>query len=305
MALFEKGIHERSEAFVKARFAEPAIFGFGEIENWLKNQKTAERPDIPRWAKLIERFTTKIKIGSQLAVLSGSATPISPMHRDRISTGLYEKILHVFSDGRLYWGMHEGIYVDTDMMHTFFVILEVDDKLIIERVEGRAQQANAQTLLWILLVEWNEQRPKFEIARDSLWHELNNFVELERYKAEMDFLKSVATSEDGTKIVIANWVIVTDEERATLFPSSEFRLLKAKLGIESGDRFNLPDLKNTHESVLSFLKKDEHFHFGCFVQSTSDYQVFSCGHRDKSFKLLFIKSDFCLDPLPSGGIEVT
>jgi len=305
MALFEKGVYERSEAFVRARFAEPAIFGFGEIEEWLKSQREAERPDIQRWAKLIERFTTKIKVSSQLSSLSVSATPVSSMYRDRISVGSYEKILHVFSKGRLYWGTHEGIYVDSDMMNRFFVIQEVDDKLVIERVEGHGQQANAQTLLWIQLAEWNEQRPKFEIACSALWHELKNVVELERYKAAIDFLKAVATSEDGIKIVIANWVIVTDEERATLFPSSEFRLLKAKLGIESGNRFTIPVLKKTQESVLSFLKENERFHLRRFVQSQTDYQVFSCGPRDKSFNILFIKHDFCPKPLPSGGIEVT
>lgn len=310
MALFTTELGERRNAFVRVRFAEQQVFGFADIEEWLKSQKEAERPDMPRWAKFIERFTTKIQVGSQLACLSG-ATPISPMHLEKISSGSYEQILNLLSKGKLYWGLHEGILKPDEMSNSFFAITEVDNKLVIERVGNhRSQEENAQILLWILLEEWNMQRPKSNIARNSLWHELKNVIQIERHEAEIDFNNAVATSEDGTMIVRADWIVIVDDERTVLFPyltfSDSFLGEKAKLGIESGYRFSIRNLGNNSRSVRTYLETDNHIHSKCFMQSPASYQVFDCGPcGDKSFKMLFIKRDFCPSPLPSGGIEVT
>ena len=316
MALFTTELGERRNAFVRVRFAEQQVFGFADIEEWLKSQKEAERPDMPRWAKFIERFTTKIQVGSQLACLSG-ATPISPMHLEKISSGSYEQILNLLSKGKLYWGLHEGILKPDEMSNSFFAITEVDNKLVIERVGNhRSQEENAQILLWILLEEWNMQRPKSNIARDSLWHELKNVIQKERREAEDDFNNAVATSEDGTKINNSNWVVVVQKSCKTLFPAAAFldRNQKIMLDDRTGGRINITNVSsNTTASILISLKQHPEWCYRDISKDPWPYVTLDCGrvtyntkgHENPSIKILFISEDYCPSPLPSGGVEVT
>jgi hypothetical protein len=313
MALFSTTLDERREAFVRARFAEQQVFDFGDIEEWLKSQREAERPDTPRWAKLLEgKSWSKEPIASQCFLLTTCATPISVLGRETITQSPLINILSLFQPG-LYWGMHEGIYIgSSDKPETndvFFAIREVDDRLIITRVGvpfDRRPSLDSELLMWVLLAEWNHKRPKSRDAQSILCCLLFNKIKTTRMEAERDFHNAVATSEDGTKIVHADWVVVIDGNNALLYPENVFQLDgKAKLGIESGFRQCAPLFKNTQELVLEFLKSHATINAKTFFMEGMQYQIIKYGSQADPHKLLFIEKGFCPNPLPSGGIEVT
>src|SRR3989339_826762 len=69
--LFDKTLDELREAFVRARFAEPNIFGRPDIEEWLEGQRKAYYPDwsrtgFARFGVLIARYAGHPLTGEHL-----------------------------------------------------------------------------------------------------------------------------------------------------------------------------------------------------------------------------------------------
>lgn len=312
--LFDKPMSELREAFVRARFAEPSVFGRADIEDWLIGQYSAVAPsntEINTWRLLLKRDELVDFVFGAVALLLLRYATLRDLGRPRHEPAGYSPLLPLVGQG-LYWGMdNRGIYLHPNPVNTQSVYLvhgkapEDHEHSLTFECAGRNNLRNIhQTVLEIIFAEWQRGDPKRDAARQCLHDLAEATSHRERVKAEHDFDEAVAVSYDGTKIVKAKWVVVVSDSAAKLYPGSAFHDRKAKLRHPAAGRLRFPILDDDSKDICAFLSVEGKRTLDIFRRPKQDYQVFDCGMQDQGFKLLFVHDDLCPSPLPEGGLEI-
>lgn len=321
---------ELREAFVRARFAEPAMFGTHNIERYTKDSKEPlAKFSSPRyfldsaapamdyyymnhlaatWGIKHER--SEVKIGILAENASEVETPLTTFLGDNpdVRAGL-NGLLEMMRRGgaKLYDPQSHDL---SDFGHGCRNLVVVNNNNVYSvryEYSGHSidlRQASAYDIHEVLEGEFTQHRARAQQAIQLLDREFVHAVQLAREAAERDFDEACAVSADGTKIVKAEWVVVVDGMKTFLYSAAAFRDdCKATLRNEPGGRLSLPTMENSEAGVRAYLTRNRNI-VAEFRTRLMDYLVFDCGGSDNSFKVLFIRDVFCPRPLREDGIEI-
>jgi len=322
-ALFQKSYEELKEAFVRARFAEQNIFGRPDIEEWLTQQRQAEKPEQTAWPKFLSSLSHAGNDPWHL--MYNYATTLGVLNRDFGSIGQENEngpVLDLLLDG-LYWGEQVGIYVKPDRNRppnpALFVIHETaGDGIKMKRILSTKPGPGVHAALDVIYAEWGRQRPKRYQARAFLCDMLEEQIKTERTKARTDFDEAVAVSADGTKILKVNWVAVADTslplKRATIFPGSAFRdrkILRAASTTQLNSIWHPwvpgPNPRpNTADDIVHDLSTVSYTYKSSTERPWWSPQTWGhlCPWLNEHRTTLITPPDLCPSPLPEGGVNV-
>ncbi|MFH1098905.1 MAG: hypothetical protein V1723_03225 [Candidatus Uhrbacteria bacterium] len=341
--LFDKPMDELREAFVRNRFAEPAVFGLSGIEEWLRIQRKAERPEGVFWELFLPRgFMAMCVATSPITHLRERATPYEKFPGERLIQPIFPHGhgVHYLLGALHASSMIEGVYYGHSVGCVIAYILEdgvtrsllmirkgVHQQLVVEQ-EPTNPPGAAHLVTDALFAEWNRQRPKWSAARAFLCDALAEEVKRERAKAEADFDSAVAVSADGTKIVHADWVAVWTPSEihppfspiwASVRPAHAFSQRKV-LRIENIVRIRekyITDRKALGArgvdgdpirigSVLRERRRDwcdVHHQYLLDIEIAEERRTVRCFITPDALGSLH--ATVCPSPLPDGGVEVT
>ncbi|MEI6510859.1 MAG: hypothetical protein WCO25_02335 [Candidatus Uhrbacteria bacterium] len=312
--LFDKPMSELREAFVRARFAEPKMFGSPDVEStsiWVN------APAFHAWLKA--NWNGNDVVDGYAAVLERVATRAS---RDEVLRSLPD--MKCLETARTLLG---SLDADTSLYHSPFsktVVLVRDHTVLTlspntpEEIDISVRPASVFDVCWVVSTERLHGRPKAEAALAWLRQQYAAAILSVRESAERDFDEAVAVSAYGTKIVKAKWVIAVHVERngvAWLFPASAFRENKVRLRQDvEFDRQNVRQLNHfdpkqfqaymTKDPTKSFLEDARHTLLRAMFERKSYAQrLITIDDRViKDFgSVLVANVTDCPSPLPSGS----
>lgn len=291
---------ELRKAFVKARFAQEDVFGKADIEEWLESQHETKMPEETLWRRFLSRNSIEISVEkmSQGWILDEFATRVADQDRDSImkavqESGHYDWLCNLLLNLPFYSG-RKGEYVLTRYLE-FFVITIEGDIAQMRHADLRRHLVCVPAIINVIFAEWQNKRPRWMIARHLLCSVLAADIAKERTKAENDFNRAVAVSEDGTKIVCADEVIViTDDDKILVYQPQAFvnnkilrddKILRHGIG---GSRDETPNPLN-----ILILRERQIYSSGFLRGLGYDWK-----------KRLITHAKFCPNPLPEGGVEL-
>lgn len=345
---FDKPMAELREAFVRARFAQEDVFGRPDIEQWLAGQREAERPEFDHAAE--ESYWNTVLCIDQmmwaaahrpLTILTGFATahrtlsdlrdPQSPPRENPFENDVLLQFIPFFSsfarDAMVYYGyVHGAIFVAPDMAdqpHPYTVRAEGEKqrrRLVVESFEANPLRASLY-VMDVLFAEWLYGRPRWREARQSICQALADEIKTQREVAEADFDSAVAVSADGTKIVHADWVVVSDQAMGptllTVYPSGAFRAQKARR--PDDNRFDRAATERLIDErgaavwtsaagVAGIARLAWSRHRQIVPIKEPSALLLDCklsGRTTKTVRIYITSASLCPSPLPDGGVEVT
>lgn len=222
----------RKEAFISNRLAETPKFGQHDVEEWLAREREADRPHIPEEPAVPLVSQWQRLPGSDLlgltdpqaaqAILRGFATRVGDFGIETVSPKLgdwrpFAQLLGTHVEGaRIYVGYWAFVIL---MLGRQFYILRVwhgiergaEDEGLVAHPFSSNTDRMSRAVADVLLGEWARGGRKAREARNVLCDAVERRVHEERVQAERDFDAAVAVSEDGTKIVHADDVVVVRE----------------------------------------------------------------------------------------------
>jgi len=251
--LFDKTLPELRESFVRARFAEPKMFGRPDVLEWLADPEWVGIIDFDAMPAVVSHAEEAWRNLSLADDLLQFATPYVGVNGDYIRR-------FPFGDRRVFSVLQMAIHSrsqtffpwvnDTHAYPVSILWNEVVRLVPSATEEGPAltiHRANARDVLEIYNAEIKGAQCKANAARTFLNRIALSAVARIRKSAESDFDEAVAVSADGTKIVKAKWVIAVHVERngkALLYPASAFWDRKIlRVGKDQGCRFQRDDLR--------------------------------------------------------------
>ncbi len=235
--LFDKTVAELREAFVRARFAEPAMFGRADIETWI--DEPTDRSSLPwltnGFLDFLDRAWNKRLNGggafqTAAGVLVESATTQSSPPDWLLEEGMehredfFHPLMAIGRDGnqsRLYF---------PEPTQDFWPIVCLWPKLFVAEYKSKhdifsLRPAKMRDVCMVLYGEMVARRPKAAQAERFLDEQYRQAIAAVRKSAERDFDEAVAVTTDGTKIVKAKWVVVASanaDDPSWIYPSSAF-----------------------------------------------------------------------------------
>ena len=329
--LFDKSMEELREAFVRARFAEREVFGRPDVEEWLAEQRTAERPD-DSWEQLLHKLnkwadTDWFDFRSHATSLGVLNERIKSLGEANDYGPIYDCLAFNFSQSGRQHELFDGndglVYVGDHIYGPRFVIEEREnDCLTIKRIRNLRAASNAKAIIGVVFAEWDRKRHKKELARHSICETFNDVVKDERTNAEADFDRAVAVSADGTQITCADYVVVIVERGNRLrhlivYPATVFQ--KKKLirspEIQRINPYNLTDDGTTLDDIEAINESLDASHdwasdewrrrLGDIVPfEYISIQELRSYRKDKEQRILLATPNFCPSPLPDGGVEL-
>ena len=307
--LFDKPMSELREAFVRARFAEPAMFGRADITEWLADPEWTGIINFDRSLAFARHFNEALEDLDPAEELERFATPANEipdwmLHRVHNKMA-FKTIVKALRTGKAKIYYPWVNYVDRNpiaVLHGWVFTLAhttVDGSI------AALKTATVRDVLEILNAEINGARPKADAARTFLNRMARTAVANAREDAERDFDEAVAVSADGTKIVKADWVVVGLQEsrgknRATLYPAEVFRNDKIWLCNRGHERFDFSKVTPRPTATdVAALVKSVSAHNDVFGGLGAMYL-----HDTPYGNILFIHELHCPSPLPQGGREI-
>lgn len=323
--LFDKTLPELREAFVRARFAEPAMFGRADVNEWLAGLQPNE-PWNDHWLwsnqRLIEAVAAQNdneRANMRTALLANAATsvgwfPVTLFGGPTHATA--ESIFRAMRRGKkVYYSLRAGIaVVTTGNTYRTFTQTEKFGEVTIRPTTDR-------DVYDILIEEHMQERPKAAKALAWIRQQCTAAIQSVRAAAERDFDEAVAVSADGTKIVKAGWVIAVEVERdgrAWLFPASAFHAQKIRRRRDSEfgrrdilaaialDLDNQRHLLTASDPTDAFLTDTRHAIMRASYdrQRSSQHQILITVANDiipGIGSVLVTNVNDCPSPLPAGG----
>ena len=311
--MLRKPLPELKEAFVRNRFAEETHFGNPNIDRWLEDERTAEKPDEAGWNRCIQSsdqlFTfaadplallRRYAHSSRLAPTGKGEDPETVAHCNHLTpllSGLDETRLEVY-----YPDAFGPIIVSKDPLQTFW--FDRDPEKTTVTVVG---ELPSLVVMNTIFATWRRWTPKAIVARTFLCEHLAQTIRRVRDKAEFDFDGAVAVSSNGAKIVIADWVSILDGEREVVYRADVF----AKRKIERDSEMK--------RDVFPYYQPYRNAMWDCLMEGFSEkYPVYPQNFyktvAKNSFlhlggrmctlvgRFFFTHRQFCQEPLPSEGI---
>ena len=283
--LFDKSTDELREAFVLARFAEPAIFDRPDIEEWLEGQRKTRKPDETMESFIGFESLISRHVPHPLTVeyLHLYAAPLrNPLKNWTCWTMDYEKIARAVlkSGGKLY------PTVDDEF------VLVIDDKGYVVTEIG-IEVFDPTQFLWVILTQWSRKGRKSDTARAFCCDAFSRRIAAARKAAETDFNEAVAVSADGTKIVKADDVaVILDNNRIAIYPASTFVANKI-LRSDNMARVQAKNEGNKSDYRDRFLLSE------IVVQPRASGQFLDCYSLGSQNRMrLVTEVRFCPSPLP-------
>lgn len=311
--LFDKTYDELREAFVRARFAEPNVFSRPDIEEWLAEYGV---PELFRWTSTWEApaFVTWISdtwdaqfTNDRARILADCATP------GPIPEGLFDHGSAYVATRSLSRMVHSNVAVYSTAEPTMLVIADQEGGLTITK-GGRPDvviisSTTADDVLRILFKEIRREHQKAHKALAWLKEQYTAAIKSARTGAKRDFDEAVAVSEDGTKIVKAEWVWVVlskppwDGKRrihGLLYPGSAFHGTKIRLAVKKKRIFDADRLASARSESAAVTAESciKAMWLGMAGQTFVDDRTANFG------SLLSTTQYFCPTPLPQGGREI-
>lgn len=307
--LFDKPLYELRETFVRARFAEPSVFGRPDIEQWL--HKSTHHIDDPvnstsEWSAIgfLDHLESELSnAGARVfaAWIRDNATelqnPPEAFHTSRSYAETFSTILDVLRVGGAV------IYQGWSRKHDAWLVLIIDNNAFVAEFKGAdhiltLRPATIMDVERVLGAEVMANRPKRDQALEWLTTEYTHAIAMVRALARRDFNEAVAVSTDGTKIVKAEEVaVILNEDRLMIFPASAFKPCKI-LRAPGQQRLDVPQAPRgcTYaEWILRYdLPKSLWTTRGQFLD-TSPYL---------NKRIFVTERRFCPSPLPDGGREM-
>lgn len=231
MALFTKPLSEIRKDFVLNRFAEDNLFRRRDIADWLKQERQSPHPDHEMWSKYLGStlLCDVVEEHDMRKLLLDCADPMwfpfDPKVESNSMMEWLEKlepllaIMHRLRDVKLYVGTACCLII---------VSGKEDDRMFLtfnQRNDGISEGFWPHGLLYCLYGSWYRSGNKWQQSRDIMCQLMDQKIAATRSKAEKDFNQAVAVSDDGTKILSTNWVIVfhPDNGYAKVYPARAFR----------------------------------------------------------------------------------
>lgn len=304
---------ELREVFVRARFAEEKVFERADIEEWLEQQRSAERPldstgnEIhPAW----EHFPPRERHKSRGYGLTDFATPTIPQGQldndpfyDIEKYGKASLALRKFNMP-LFLGRSMAILQTDptwqDLWATAFAIDWNGKSICLTEADADPDKFTL-AVREVLFAEWTYHRPRWEKAREIICASAEARLLEQRVKAEADFNSAVAVSVDGTQIVCADRVIVVVRN-----PNNKSRRLLSFSAVAFNRNKILRVAEIQHDNVLfrniSRLYSNI-INVPAFFMSDVPQTLFSTNHESKP-RFFVTEEKFCPSPLPEGGVEL-
>ncbi len=308
--LFDKPLSELREAFVRARFAEPAMFGRADIETPRQDPR-----ELAVWSTVMPRVGAYLEHAwdddrarrmARARVLRQNATAYAVSFPDWYAPGRVMSLLETLRSGggRVYFtGGEESGGVVVALRHALYV-LDLPKPGGKHAVDCTLRPAAMRDVAKVLIEEIREGLPKKDEAARFLSEQIEVAIRCARQEAERDFDEAVAVGADGTKIVKASWVVVGAAEgrtknRATLYAPEAFRVRKVLLPRHGHERFNYgtadPRSKVSSDELDGFVKAVSARNNVFGGRGMLDLR--DTPHGD----ILFIDEALCPSPLPEGG----
>jgi hypothetical protein len=315
--LFDKPMNELREAFVRQRFAEPAVFGHADIEGWL-HQSTHSVDDpsnsTSEWGAMGFLMHLKRDLGD-----AGTRT-YSDWIRDN-ATALQEPpdtFLVGLPYARPFYALmevlqHGGceIYYGWSRKTTSWPVVIIDHHAYVAEFKGpnhilALRPATIPDVMRIFFAEVMDNRPKRQRTLVWLQNEYTHAIANARYSAQRDFEEAVAVSADGTRIVKAGWVFVIEKDykMGKLFHASAFHENKILISSTHNRRTVGWGQGTDRDNYLSrFLTEAPNYTGG------ATFLITDPDERIKGFGRVYVV-DTNIDPqrlpspLPEGGREI-
>ncbi|MEK7619997.1 MAG: hypothetical protein AAB413_02030 [Patescibacteria group bacterium] len=323
--LFDKTYDELREAFVRARFAEPAVFGRPDIEEWLRDStRHVVDPLNPtsEWGAGAFHWHLKEILGGRgdreiVDLLLLHTTPqIDPPETLLVGiphAGEFYTLLRTLQLG------HAMLFCGRSLHTDSWPILVINNKAYVAEFKEpnhilALRPAISTDVKRIFFAEVMYNRPKRERALDWLTTEYQHVIANTRYAAQRDFDEAVAVSADGTKIVKAKWVMVygrTPEwgQRVYLLPGEAFRVTKCLITSifreRIDDRFLAQWLAPRIDTLDDFFAWEAMMtpvHMNRKLRLTT--MTAKRTYKEDLGSLLTIDEVCCPSPLPDGGREI-
>lgn len=315
--LFDKPMVELREAFVLTRFAEPAVFGRRDIEEWLHNS-TLNIDDLiqsrAEWGNLgfirhLERELGNAGTQTFANWIRDNATeledPPSPFLASLPNARRFYALLNVVRKGGT------ATYHDwSQSSPSWPVLITHNEASAAENKECNKvvllREATIVDVIRILLAEVMDNRPKRERALAWLSNEYTHAITKIRLDAERDFDEAVAVSADGTKIVKVEEVLVIAEDWRSMiiYPASAFTdakiLRSSELGHRVSNQGTSHQFKPIERYVAWFLMADDPRR----QLEQCDGQLLETGPWFDKKRRLITEARYCPSPLPDGGREI-
>lgn len=326
--LFDKPMSELREAFVRARFAEPNIFGLEDIEEWLKHRPNRlSAPGEVAWrAPAFHRYIADALVaehGLAIKTLATCATPFAEPPYDfignSVSVSRFPRDAHLDVLQTLTNGGAKAYYSGRALK--FPVLVLNGNAYVLDHPHGHTNAVGLLRLartsdIWLCIyAEWFAARPKAEKARACLLRHYRAAVKEARLDAQRDFDEAVAVSADGTKIVKAQWVLVAEGSSPTsglLFQASAFRQSKIRCGTTIAhvnierwqlEQISLDRRELTRDRFLSYMLGSWRSwvvnETACLVSDTACRDIL-----EPNETILFVDKNTCPSPLTEGGREI-
>lgn len=250
-------LDQLEKAFIRNRFAQKDVFSDGDIEQKLITARKSETPDLQKWRTFWcdPTQTWCLDLGSNkdqhlkiTNLLRKTCTPATGKHHEAILSlndsyiplpeDVQDFLKTLIDGGANVYATTTSTNLDEITVHYVIVIRSCVYELQLkvfhkEKVlfntwpspqEIRLSNCvSSDSIISVLLSEWQTHSPNWQLARTHLCGQLEERIICEGKKAKEEFDKAVAVSEDGSKIVHADWVIVVPDE-LTLGNASHVRI---------------------------------------------------------------------------------
>lgn len=300
--LFDHSVEALREMFVIARFAQLDVFGTAIIEDDLRDIERESMPN-PDW--IAKHFGNAVEEACQKAgIVSALRTCADPASFKIEEVGRYAA-LGVQQAVSLM--VHRAVYLAFQRKNQGAVLLfDVDgpSSQCAYTYESRSLTvAGPEVLPAVLYNTWLQGGPKWKKARQFVVDACRTKVEQERKKAEADFDRAVACSQDGTKIVHADWVVVASDKgtfpNLIRFPASTFQNSKLVRASNLG-RITV----GTQIDIGSLPAEVVHLHYRHRQHLPQTLLSLDSRIPVKSDRVLLVDARDCPDPLPEGGKQI-
>lgn len=327
--LFDKTYHELHKAFIRARFAEPAVFGCEDIEALLDGQKpdSCMRDMLPWRARSFQHYLSAVwdspdsMYEAMGRVLRERATPqgASPKWFTR---RLFHREPFALAMSALAAGGCQVYYPVLEEVDRVALVVRGRETLAVDVSEDSDKHSQFMGLrrarMWDIvqcLLDEYVFGDKAWPALEFLKGEYRTAVAREREAAQRDFDEAVAVSPDGTKIVKAKWVLVcgrTPEWRnkGYLLRGETFRAHKCRLRKGYSFKVDLEFLEDIRDFGVGFTTEDLfRGRVACYCLNPHIFDFYYLRESQQVFhgqleSLLVIDESFCPSPLPDGGREI-
>ncbi|MBI4433415.1 hypothetical protein HY632_01450 [Candidatus Uhrbacteria bacterium] len=268
--LFDKTMTELREAFVRNRFAQEGVFGKPDIVEWLGTEYQADRPEyhsgFSYWNQVLSLDALlNAAMGNEQALLRECATRMCPVHVSMDEEEFISLFAQFKTSAELYRGRNGSVLLpphasgapEEELFSLRTEPAGTGSQLVVRR-RGQSPLHVSIDTADAIFTEWIVRRPRWRAARQWLCDRLSTEITKERARAEKDFDAAVAVSADGTKIALADWVVVRIEadsvaqtkERLVAIPAAEFRVKKARR-CDGERRGGVVDLRELQDRVAA------------------------------------------------------